>query len=359
MKNRQRQAGVKSHFRRNMYLYSFILTVLIILGALTFYLLRTELLKNTQDLGDALARSYSSEERNNLTVYETLLDFGTEIYDSPGQADQPEEEKEQMLKIFFRRIENTLGAGKVNPYAVIGGRIVSHNSWEGAGEYEAEEAEWYQRAMEAGGKAAFTGVYTDAVYGRPVITISRKCDSADVVLALDIFPENFQFQFNPPDLPENASFYLCDENGTLIYAKSAMTDDEEEARRLEKKLIKNKFDFNDFMAQIAQTKKMGNLKDVASMIPGMGKMLKDVDIPDDAFKQTEAIINSMTPAERSNPAIINVSRRERIARGSGTTLADVNRLMKQFDQTRQMMKLAAGGGLQQKMQMMRGGMRRR
>ena len=135
--------------------------------------------------------------------------------------------------------------------------------------------------------------------------------------------------------------------------------DEEEARRLKKKLIKNKFDFNDFMAQIAQIKKMGNLKDVASMIPGMGKMLKDVDIPDDAFKQTEAIINSMTPAERSNPAMINVSRRERIARGSGTTLADVNRLMKQFDQTRQMMKLAAGGGLQQKMQMMRGGMRRR
>ena len=135
--------------------------------------------------------------------------------------------------------------------------------------------------------------------------------------------------------------------------------DEEEARRLKKKLIKNKFDFNDFMAQIAQIKKMGNLKDVASMIPGMGKMLKDVDIPDDVFKQTEAIINSMTPAERSNPAIINVSRRERIARGSGTTLADVNRLMKQFDQTRQMMKLAAGGGLQQKMQMMRGGMRRR
>ena len=135
--------------------------------------------------------------------------------------------------------------------------------------------------------------------------------------------------------------------------------DEEEARRLKKKLIKNKFDFNDFMAQIAQIKKMGNLKDVASMIPGMGKMLKDVDIPDDAFKQTEAIINSMTPAERSNPAMINVSRRERIARGSGTTLADVNRLMKQFDQTRQMMKLAAGGGLQQMMQIVRGGMRRR
>ena len=133
--------------------------------------------------------------------------------------------------------------------------------------------------------------------------------------------------------------------------------DEEEARRLKKKLIKNKFDFNDFMAQIAQIKKMGNLKDVASMIPGMGKMLKDVDIPDDAFKQTEAIINSMTPAERSNPAMINVSRRERIARGSGTTLADVNRLMKQFDDTRKMMKAVAGGNM--KMPKMPGGMFRR
>ncbi len=119
--------------------------------------------------------------------------------------------------------------------------------------------------------------------------------------------------------------------------------DEEEARRLKKKIVKNQFDFNDFRAQIAQIKKMGNLKDLASMIPGMGKMLKGIDIPDDAFKQTEAIIDSMTPAERSNPEIINARRRERIAKGSGTTMADVNRLMKQFDDMRKMMKAVAGG----------------
>ncbi len=119
--------------------------------------------------------------------------------------------------------------------------------------------------------------------------------------------------------------------------------DEEEARRLKKKIVKNQFDFNDFRAQIAQIKKMGNLKDLASMIPGMGKMLKNIDIPDDAFKQTEAIIDSMTPAERSNPEIINARRRERIAKGSGTTMADVNRLMKQFDDMRKMMKAVAGG----------------
>ena len=136
--------------------------------------------------------------------------------------------------------------------------------------------------------------------------------------------------------------------------------DEEQARKLKKKLIKDQFNFNDFRDQIAQIKKMGNLKDLASMIPGMGKMLKNVDIPDDAFKQTEAIIDSMTPAEREQPEIINARRRERIAKGSGTTVADVNRLLKQFEDTRKMMKTVAGGGFQQQMQrMQRGGMRRR
>ncbi len=133
--------------------------------------------------------------------------------------------------------------------------------------------------------------------------------------------------------------------------------DEEEARKLKKKLVKNQFNFNDFISQIQQIKKMGNLKDLASMLPGMGKMLKNVDIPDDVFKQTEAIISSMTPSEREHPEIINARRRERIAKGSGTTMADVNRLMKQFDDTRKMMKAVAGGGM--KMPKMPGGMMRR
>ena len=119
--------------------------------------------------------------------------------------------------------------------------------------------------------------------------------------------------------------------------------DEEEARKLKKKLVKNQFNFNDFISQIQQIKKMGNLKDLASMLPGMGKMLKNVDIPDDVFKQTEAIIHSMTPKERENPALINGSRKQRIAAGSGTTVQEVNRLLKQFDDTRKMMKTVAGG----------------
>ena len=115
--------------------------------------------------------------------------------------------------------------------------------------------------------------------------------------------------------------------------------DEEEAKRLQKKIAKNQFDFNDFLSQIAQIKKMGNLKELASMIPGVGKAIKDIDIDDNAFKSIEAIIYSMTPAERSNPELLNGSRRTRIAKGSGTTIQEVNRLLKQFDQTRKMMKM--------------------
>lgn len=117
--------------------------------------------------------------------------------------------------------------------------------------------------------------------------------------------------------------------------------DEEESRRLSKKLAKNQFDFDDFMGQLTQIKKMGNLKDVASMIPGMGKALKDIDFDDNVFKSTEAIIHSMTPFERKNPEVINGTRRQRIAKGSGTTIQDVNRLLKQFDEMRKMMKMVS------------------
>ena len=134
--------------------------------------------------------------------------------------------------------------------------------------------------------------------------------------------------------------------------------DEKQAKELEKKIRKNKFDFNDFMTQIQQIKKMGNLKDLAAMIPGVGKAIKDIDIDDNVFKGIEAIINSMTPAERTNPAIINQSRRRRIAKGSGTSLDDVNRLMKQFDQMRKMMKMVAGTP-NSKMLQMANAMRRR
>ena len=129
--------------------------------------------------------------------------------------------------------------------------------------------------------------------------------------------------------------------------------DAEEAKKLQKKLSKNQFNFNDFLGQIQQIKKMGNIKELASMIPGVGKALKNIDIDDDAFKSVEAIIHSMTPGERENPEVINGSRRKRIAEGSGTTVQDVNRLLKQFEESKKMMKMLSGGNMMKRMPGMR------
>ena len=129
--------------------------------------------------------------------------------------------------------------------------------------------------------------------------------------------------------------------------------DEQEARKIQKKIAKNQFGFDDFLSQIQQVKNMGNMKDLMGMIPGVGKMMKDVDIDDDAFKHIEAMIHSMTPKERSNPSIINPSRKKRIGKGSGTSVQQVNQLLKQFNQMSKMMKMMQGGGGRKMMQMMK------
>jgi signal recognition particle subunit SRP54 len=130
--------------------------------------------------------------------------------------------------------------------------------------------------------------------------------------------------------------------------------DEDEARKVQKKIAKNKFGFDDFLKQIQQVKKMGNMKDLAGMIPGIGKAMKDVDIDNDAFKGIEVIIYSMTKEERENPKLLNGSRKKRIAMGSGSTIVEVNQLIKQFSQMGKMMKMMQGGGGKQMMQMMQG-----
>ena len=130
--------------------------------------------------------------------------------------------------------------------------------------------------------------------------------------------------------------------------------DEQEARKIQKKIAKNTFGFDDFLSQIQQIKKMGNIKDLAGMIPGVGKAIKDVDIEDDAFKGIESIIYSMTPFERSNPNVLNGSRKKRIALGSGTNVQEINQLIKQFSQMSKMMKMMQGGGASKMMEMMKG-----
>ena len=182
-----------------------------------------------------------------------------------------------------------------------------------------------------------------AVVGKPIKFVS----SGEKMEALDVF--------HPARIADRI---LGMGDVVSLVEKAQEQFDEKQARELKKKLAKDQFTLWDFYQQIQQVKKMGNIKDLASMIPGVGKMLKDVDVPDDAFKSVEAIILSMTPSEREHPDIINGSRRKRIADGSGTSLQEVNRLLKQFEGTRKAMKGAMTGNLMQRMGAMQG-MRRR
>lgn len=191
------------------------------------------------------------------------------------------------------------------------------------------------------GGAALTIRY---VVNKPIkfISIGEKLD------ALDVFH---------PDRMANRILGMGDI--VSLVEKAQEQYDEQEAKKLSKKIRSNTFDFNDFLSQIQQIKKMGNLKDLMGMIPGVGKMMKDVDIKDDAFKSIEAIIGSMTPQERTHPNIIDVSRKQRIAKGSGTKIEEVNRLLKQFEQTRKMMQSISTGGKMNKLAAMRNIRKRR
>lgn len=173
-----------------------------------------------------------------------------------------------------------------------------------------------------------------AVTGKPIKFVS----TGEKMEALDIF------------YPARVADRILGMGDVVSLVEKAQEQfDEKQARELHKKLARNQFTFNDFYAQLKQVQKMGNVKDLAGMLPGMDKALKDVDIHDDAFKPTEAIIQSMTPYEKEHPECLNGSRRQRIARGSGTSLADVNKLIKQFEQTRKMMKMAMDGSLKQRL----------
>ena len=173
-----------------------------------------------------------------------------------------------------------------------------------------------------------------AVTGKPIKFVS----TGEKMEALDIF------------YPARVADRILGMGDVVSLVEKAQEQyDEKQARELHKKIARNQFTINDFYSQLKQVQKMGNVKDLAGMLPGMDKALKDVDIPEDAFKPTEAIILSMTPYEKEHPECLNGSRRQRIARGSGTSLADVNKLIKQFEQTRKMMKMAMDGSLRQRL----------
>ena len=207
------------------------LLVLVIAGLVGYSLLRADLLKNAQSTGTALAGSYAAEEYSSLVVYETLLDFGAESIDAWYGQGWTHEEVQDWLAAYLQRLQALLGDASVDPYAVLDGRIVAANPWEGDEGFDTGQAAWYQQAVQARGEVIFTDVYTDVITGQPVITIARQCGRSGAVLAFDIFPENFQFQYSTLTLPEGGSFFLCDASGTRLHQQTQLASSSEEALR--------------------------------------------------------------------------------------------------------------------------------
>ena len=202
---------------RSVVLFVVLITVMLV----SYQVLRTALLKNSQEIGTALTEDCVSEEQNNLTVYETLLAYGTDTLKSHRESGSSAAEIESWAHTYFQSVLEVLGE-EVDPYGVINGKIVAANPWEGDAGYDFSRTEWYRQAMEAAGTVIFTDVYMDAVYNREVITIAQQCRGSDDVLAFDIFPENFLFTLQSLELPEGASLFLCDGNGTLMYRQTDM-----------------------------------------------------------------------------------------------------------------------------------------
>ena len=212
-KTRKKWKDMLRHGRINIFAF----LVLVILASSGLLLLRTKLLQNAQSLGMSLSRNYAAEESNNLTVYKTLLSFGTQSMETRIKDGLSEEELSEWIQMYFQRLQAVLGVESVDPYAVINGKIIAANPWEDDDTYNIYETQWYQRAIAAEGEVIFTDVYTDAIYNKPVITIAQKCANINGLLAFDIFPESLQFQVSLEELPEGSSFFLCDASGTLIY----------------------------------------------------------------------------------------------------------------------------------------------
>lgn len=212
-------AGLKRSLKNmRLNIVAFIaLAVLVVAGML---LIRSALLKNAYNMGVALAQNYASEEQASLTVYETLLSFGAASIDKQESDGKTREEIAEWMDVYFMRLDMVLGAGAVDPYIVMDGKIIAANPWEGDATYDIYSTEWYQKALAADGQVIFTDVYTDAIYGRPVITAAQKCRGSDTVMAFDILPENIRFQLDSMSLEKGDSFFLCDSMGRIIYKQT-------------------------------------------------------------------------------------------------------------------------------------------
>ncbi|MGN8969718.1 hybrid sensor histidine kinase/response regulator [Intestinimonas sp. HCP28S3_D6] len=200
-------------------------------------LVRTKLLQNTQDLGMSLAESYAAEEELRVATFRNFLDLGSQYVEEMSRAGAETEELQQWLHSYFTKITSIVGENVIDPYAVIDGAIVAANPWEGDGGYNYQNTNWYRQALEAHGQVIFTDAYIDAITGKPVITVARRFQSSNNVLAMDIYPQNFHELAGSKSLPENGSVYLCDSKGTLLYAITKWNVSDEELQHFTDELL--------------------------------------------------------------------------------------------------------------------------
>ena len=218
MKKKQRRQVKRKNIMRALRFNLLTFIVLVVVGLTSFAILKNVLLRNSQDMGTSLAGSCASEMQGKLSVYETLLSFGADWTEIRNSED--EEEIAQWLKIYFSRVIRVVGEDIIDPYAVVDGTIVAANPWDGDDEYDYASTQWYQKAMENEGEVAFSDIYTDVIQNRPIITLSQRSVSGNVVLAFDIFPENLKSDFESIVLPEGGSYFLFDSSGEIILEKA-------------------------------------------------------------------------------------------------------------------------------------------
>ena len=216
-------AGERKRSRRRAALRSLRLSfcafgAVVVLGMLGVFLIRATLLENARETGTALSSSFAAEESNTLSMYRTLLSFGTSALDSRLESGEDRESVTEFLQMYFQRLDEVLGSGVVDPYVVLYGEILAANPWEGDASYDVSTTPWYQMALEAQGQVIFTDLYTDAISGRSVITAAQQCPYSGAVMAFDIMPERFHFA--SVDLDRGDSFFLCDSQGAILYQQT-------------------------------------------------------------------------------------------------------------------------------------------
>ena len=184
------------------------------------FLVRDKLLQNSHEMGTYLARSYATEEENRISIYKMLMNLGGGYFEEKISSGADSEELQQWLADYFRHLSTVLQTELLDPYAVVDGSIIAATPWEGDASYEYRQAEWYRRALEAGGEIIFTDAYQDAITGRYMITISMQLADTDDVLAFDVFLDNFHSHKNKASMPDGSSYFLFDGSGALMYIAS-------------------------------------------------------------------------------------------------------------------------------------------